>query len=305
MALSVKLYDRTGSTIEVYATGFSSSVTKLKWYIDGDYDGTITSDDRDWPYWEFTGLAPNTKYFIKVYFYSDSSSTALDEASGYFSTTKVDTGEIYYARLILKGNGGTANGYSSLRFPYDDVAWGTGFDGGADLFIKYDGGQFKRNGYTLVGFSESKSASPEDYDVIDISGEYEIRAKSTDDSHPTTVTLYAVWKSDRPDNWDWYKDGGSYVAQGSALSLTATAWNNFISRIQEFADYKNITLSSSTKNTASATRGQKMMASQANAVRTLIAKLPITISLPSAVNTGDVITASFINGLKDSLNSIK
>ena len=72
MALSVKLYDSTGSTIKVYATGFSSSVTKLKWYIDGSYDGTITSDDRDWPYWEFTGLAPNTKYFIKVYFYSNS-----------------------------------------------------------------------------------------------------------------------------------------------------------------------------------------------------------------------------------------
>lgn len=127
--------------------------------------------------------------------------------------------------------------------------------------------------------------------------------KSLDTAH--NVTFYAIWTKNRPDNWDWYKDGGSYVAQGSALSLTATAWNNFIARIQEFANYKNITLPSSTKNTASATSGQKMMASQANAVRTLIAKLPITISLPSAVNTGDVITASFINGLKDSLNSIR
>ena len=45
MALSVKLYDSTGSTIKVYAAGFSSSVTKLKWYIDDSYD--IISLDHD------------------------------------------------------------------------------------------------------------------------------------------------------------------------------------------------------------------------------------------------------------------
>ena len=304
MALSVKLYDRTGSTIKVYATGFSSSVTKLKWYIDDSYDGTITSDDRDWPYWEFTGLAPNTKYFIKVYFYSNSSSTALDEASGYFSTTKTDTGEIYYARLILKGNGGTADGYSSLRFPYDDVAWGTGFDGGADLFIKYDGGQFKRNGYTLVGFSESRDASPEDYDVIGISGEYEIRAKSTDASHQTTVKLYAVWSSGRPKDWKWT----STVSQGSTLKLTATEWKNFVSRIKDFAKYKGVTLNSTqlTNATSGVATGQPMLASQAKAVRSLINQLSPPTSVPSTVSSGtSIITASFINGLKDSLNSIK
>ena len=114
------------------------------------------------------------------------------------------------------------------------------------------------------------------------------------------VTFYAIWVSDRPPNWAWEPE----ITKGSKISITATHWNNFISRIQAFADYKGVPLPSATKSTAAATSGSKMLASQANAVRTLISKLPITISLPSAVSTGDTITAAFMNGLMNSLNSI-
>lgn len=114
------------------------------------------------------------------------------------------------------------------------------------------------------------------------------------------VTFYAIWESDRPSNWVW----SPAITQGSKISITAAHWNDFITRIQAFADYKGVTLSSATKNSATATKGSTMMASQANAVRTLISNLPIKISLPSSVSTGDTITAAFMNGIMQSLNSI-
>jgi len=104
----------------------------------------------------------------------------------------------------------------------------------------------------------------------------------------------------RPNDWYWY----STVSQGSAMGMSATEWNKFIERIQEFAEYKGVTLSTATISSAIATRGTGMKAYQANAVRSLISRLGPRTSLPDSVNPGDDITARFINGLKNSLNSI-
>lgn len=209
-------------------------------------------------------------------------------------------GVIYYARVVLYGNGGTYNGYSSWTYEDSQTEWASS----ATISVAYSDPGFTRQGYTLVGFSKSSTATTASYDT---SGTIKVTSTSDDPDNPTTVKLYAVWSKSnlRPKDWDWYEDGNSYVAKGSALSLTAAGWNDFISRIQEFAIYKNITLSSTYLNNAYATKGTTMLASQANAVRYLINQLSPPTSVPSTVSSGTTITAYFVNRLATSLNSIK
>lgn len=107
--------------------------------------------------------------------------------------------------------------------------------------------------------------------------------------------------SGRPNNWYW----NSNVSKGSLLSLPASEWNQFINRIEEFAEYKGITLSSWYLSSASASSGGKMLASQVNAAIYLIDQLNPPTSTPYTVSPGDTITASFFLALRSALNSIR
>lgn len=125
------------------------------------------------------------------------------------------------------------------------------------------------------------------------------------DSGTTNVTTEEVYippepEPQRPEDWYWE----SLVSSGAPLSMTASEWNRFLSRIKEFAEYENVTLSSAALSSAIAGQGDRMLASQANAARMLISRLSPRTSVPSEVSSGDPITASFMNGLKNALNSI-
>ena len=244
----------------------------------------------------FENLEPGTDYQIKAYLCNSDTDTRLDvgPATLTFTTEEIEpVAEVYYAELILHGNGGKIG--SSTTKTYS--GWMSGWDGYAYVDIAFDGSGFTRSGYTLLGFSTSSSATDASYDISD---EYRIKATSTDDTNPTTKHLYAVWSNGRPDDWEW----NPAIVQGNALSIKASHWNAFIDRIQEFADYLGVSLSSATISAATATSGTRMMASQANAARTLISKLSPPTALPAAVSSGIIITAAFMNGLKNSLNSI-
>ena len=80
-----------------------------------------------------------------------------------------------------------------------------------------------------------------------------------------------------------------------------------MNRIKEFYAYDNgKTVNSTYWNNAvnGVKSGSPMTATQVNSARYLISQLSIQTALPSAVSSGTVITAAFVNGLKDSLNSI-
>lgn len=294
MALGISLISSTTSSLKVKATGFSSSVAILNWYIDDAYDGSVSINESGWPTWTFTGLYPNTTYAIKVAFFT-ADGTRLDVTSASFTTDDAPLiSRTFYARVRLYGNGGTSSGNSYIDFEN----WGASWEKFADIDVDYNGSSFRRSGYSLLGFSTSSGATSPSYSIT---GTYTVEATSEDESRPTTVKLYAVWKDakTRPDDWVW----SPAIVKGSSLSITARHWNDFISRIQEFASYLGVTLSSSTISAANATSGERMLASQANAARTMINSLSPSVSVPASVTAGDVITAAFMNGLKNSLNS--
>ena len=118
----------------------------------------------------------------------------------------------------------------------------------------------------------------------------------------------------RPSNWSWT----STVSKGAEMDytkisdteyevypLTAEEWNDFVDRVVEFAEYCGLSIPSNYGSSWYVTRGTEMSATEVNYMRTLISNLPITVSLPAAATSNRSITAAYINGLKNSLNSIE
>ena len=129
------------------------------------------------------------------------------------------------------------------------------------------------------------------------------------------ITLYAIWVKARPSNWSWSTTGISkgssmaYTQSGTTITpkpLTAKEWLSFMNRVEEFYTYKGKTVDSTYWSRAvnGVSSGSKMTATQANGARYLINQLSPPTSVPASVSSGTVITAAFINGLKNSLNSI-
>ena len=130
------------------------------------------------------------------------------------------------------------------------------------------------------------------------------------------VTFYAIWVKARPSNWSWSTTGISkgssmaYTQSGSTITpkpLTAKEWLSFMDRVKEFYTYKGKTVDSTYWNRAvnGVASGKPMTATQADGARYLISQLSPPTSVPASVSSGtSVITAAFINGLKNSLNSI-
>ena len=129
------------------------------------------------------------------------------------------------------------------------------------------------------------------------------------------VVFYAIWVKARPSNWAWTTTGISkgsdmnYSQSGTTITpkpLTAKEWLAFMNRVKEFYTYKGKTVDSTnwSRSVNGVSSGSEMTATQANGARYLINQLSPPTSVPASVSSGTVITAAFINGLKNSLNSI-
>lgn len=99
----------------------------------------------------------------------------------------------------------------------------------------------------------------------------------------------------RPSNWYW-----SGISSGAAISVSASTWNQFCSRINEFRKYKGLFDFSFTP----AVSGQPMYASQANQAWNAINGISGHGSMPNSVWTGAEMSASFMIDLQNALNSI-
>lgn len=270
-----------------YQVGDKAKVKTSSFYIKAN--GTYSTYE-----FEQSELAPDTEYTINASLVVADSGTVVATASPIkISTIYVPpVAEVYYAKLIINGNGGTYNGSSTLTF--DEPGFNSGFDS-AEVPVNYDASYFTRKGYTLLGVDISSSrTSPRE----PIEGTYFVHSESTNEKKPDSETLYAIWKKITIEPWKWT----SNVTKEALFEFTAEEWNNFISYIKNYANIKEISLSSTYLANAKATKGNRMLASQANAVRNLL--IQIGASPPAEVSSGSSITAAFINGLKDAFNNL-
>ena len=151
------------------------------------------------------------------------------------------------------------------------------------------------------------SGIPSDTDVTAYVRVYDYNTDKQYDYDRTTITTQGKV---RPSNWSWT----STVSKGSAMPhtrsgdvitckpLTAEEWNGFVDRVAAFRAYLDIYGDISALYV---TKGSAMNYDVPDAMRQVIAGMNPPIAVPSAIGSGGKITAAFINGLKNSLNSIK
>ena len=271
-----------------YQVGDKAKVKTDSFYIEPN--GTYSTYE-----FEQTGLAPDTEYTINASLVVSDSDIVVAAASPIkISTIYVPpVAEVYYAKLIINGNGGTYNGSSTLTF--NKPGFQSGWEGYAEVPVDYNASYFTRKGYTLLGVDTSSSiTSPRK----PIKGTYFVHSESTNENRPDSETLYAIWEKITIKPWKWT----SNVTKGAPFGLTAKEWNDFISYIKNYASINEISLSSTYLTDAKATRGNRMLESQANAMRNLL--IQIGASPPAKVSPNSPITAAFINGLKDAFNNL-
>lgn len=303
MALTIKTVDYGEDYITASVSTSGSVAMQHNWYIDGDlYKSVQTAAGVTTSTCSFTDLEPGTRYTIKVEVYAFNPWRMLDSGSKSITTDSSFT--TYYAKLILDGNGGTLNnGATTVTY----TGTGQSLSSYAWVEISYNC-SFVREGYTFLGYSEDPYAMTADYAKSDV---YEVYSNKTSSSNPAVGYLYAVWVSARPANWSWSSNVSSGAAvtltkisdtEYEAVYLTAEEWNEFIDRIVAFLVYCGKVVSNA--SSAYVTKGTPMTKDQVNLVRSIIEVMNPPTALPSAATDNGRITAAFINGLKDSLNSI-
>ena len=151
------------------------------------------------------------------------------------------------------------------------------------------------------------SGIPSDTDVTAYVRVYDYSTDEQYDYDRTTITTQGKVP---PSNWSWT----STVSKGSAMPytrsgdvitctpLTAEEWNSFVDRVAAFRAYFDIYGDISALYV---TKGSAMNYDVPDAMRQVIAGMNPPIAVPPAIVSGGKITAAFINGLKNSLNSIK
>jgi len=325
MATSITLLSATPTSITVRVKGWPSGTGYIRFYIgettsDMPYCGYV--DVRDMSSCTFTfsyvpysqtdayngyPLEPDTGYYLKV---SPRAATSGQEAMESATTVLFYTEpeEVEEPTLYIRTFTSTSGGVT-LNVEVDAPS-GNYY---VVFKISYLG---KEQTHTSSRFTSTTGLTWPFYNIpsnTQVKGYVYLYDYNTDelyDSASATVTTLAPI---RPDDWSWT----SNVTKGAALPyvqtgeksytvkpLTAKEWNNFIGRIFDFMAYKEITYSGDTSGFY-VTAGTEMEADTVDLARQLIAVMNPPTALPSAIRSGGKITAAYINGLKNSLNSIE
>lgn len=109
-------------------------------------------------------------------------------------------------------------------------------------------------------------------------------------------TTFTTLPPPRPSNFSWYNSKVS----GSSFNISASEWNAFCIRINDFRYYKNL----SDYPFTYVYTGNTFTASHYNEVRSAISDMSPNTSVPPYRYSGDIIYANDINNLVSSLNSI-
>ena len=135
-------------------------------------------------YKTFTGLDPDTKYYIVASLWNADTNTRLDISEPTLTFTTLSDETTYYAKVILNGNGGKCGSYTTWTYEDSD----TSSNSYCYINVAFSDPGFTRSGYILDGWYDENVSN-----FYDVDDSVRIKATSTSSSNPTTVTLYADW----------------------------------------------------------------------------------------------------------------
>ena len=253
----------------------------------------------------FYGLDPGTSYYIVASLWNASTDTRLSisEPTVYFTTESAfEPPTIYISSASVTSSSVTID--CQIDIP----------SGGTYYVIFKASYLGMSQSHTSYRFSTSRGLTWDFSDIpsrTSVSVRVEVRDYSTDELFDYDTTNVTTDAPPRPNNWYW----DSTVSKGSEMPytrsgkivtckpLTAAEWNGFVDRVIEFRDY--LGLNSGNLEVLYVSSGSSFNVDVLEAMRQVIQSMSPQTSVPSAISSGSRITAAFINGLKNSLNSIK
>lgn len=235
-----------------------------------------------------SGLSVNTLYLFRVRAEDTNGSHVTSNWSSYTQVTTL-------ASPSAPQFSSTTVGDNSISLSWSSVSYASTYD------LEYRIA-FSANSWTVVSTGNTT------YNVTGLNNgtqyEFRVRAYVPDYGNYTGYSnLTYATPGIRPSNWSW----STAKTAGASFNLTATEWNNFTTRINQFRSYKGI---SSFSFTTVSTNGQ-LLATIYNQASDAINTLSPPTSLPTITETGtrsaasgNKVKASYLNGIRDSLNSI-
>ena len=266
----------TSYTWEIYSGNSTSNLVAR---------GSTTSTSA-----QYTGLSEYTQYTVKVY------SQRSGYSNGDYQTAPVRTKDLTPPTITINSSDGNGRMYISYT-GYDSMSGMRSTNTYYTEISNANGTSYSRGAYTTNSY---KTFTEDAYGNAFVhNAYYYMKVTAYDASGNNNSTNVRVqYKIARPTDWTWH----SSKTAGQVISLTASEWNSFCTKINLFRQYKG--LSNYTFTTA--TSGSVITASIVNqAVNAISAMSPPTSTPSTAVSKTTVITASFFNTLRNSLNSIR
>ena len=270
-APSISAIPISKSKIDMYWNSVSGA-TGYHVYLNNAYQATVTGTS-----YSFTGLSEYTQYTVGVSAYNANGSSSIttqtvrtkDETPPYVSITSISktNNSITMSFSAYDAHSGVSGFYVYLNDSHRTTVYGTSGT------YTYNGLQ---SGITykvsVKAFDAYGNVSSEDYRNIQTS-------------------------SSRPSNFEWTFQKTS----GGEFNITASEWNVFLNKINQFREYKNLTQ----YNFTSASSDDIFYAYMFNQAVQAISAMNPPVSPPSTRSSGDEIYASYFTQLKNSLNSIQ
>ncbi len=286
-----------------YVANDDPDLDYIKAYKDGNYYTTYNVSNTSFhdSYYTMSGLNGSTTYTVKGEFYSTSGYEGSDSVT---FTTDAEPPPPNYApntpTLVHPTNGETIDENDQVSFQmYSDDPEGDDVEHYFQLSSDSGFSNILDSGYTgWKNSGETESVVPT---VSFTAGNtYYWRAYARDgngnSSSYSSAESFYIGKV-RPSNWSWYNPKVS----GEEFNLSHSEWLGFLSKINDFREYKGLSRYSFTDVQS----GGNFRALHFNEAVNKINDMNPPTSTPSTVNTGDDVLASYFATLRDSLNSIQ
>lgn len=279
------VYSTTESTISIRWNG-STSANDYGLYLNGVGKGYTTSQ-----YHTFSGLSSYTTYTVSVSARNGAGETTTVGASA----RTLDNIKPRMTNVSVSGN------VSEISISFSGTDVGSGISGFNVYIGTHNGGSSSLTSSKGVVYSSSSGNYKFTTDRNGYSfkaGTYYVGVVAFDKSlnYSDIMTNYITITNPKPASFSW---STSKVSKGN-FNITATEWNSFTKRINDFRNYKNLSAYSFT----TAYSGSNFTASMYNQTRDAMVNMASSYSLPPYRYTNDEVKASEINQLVSYLNNI-
>lgn len=133
--------------------------------------------------------------------------------------------------------------------------------------------------------------------TVGVEYKFYVHVENDDGQARDSNTITKTIGSNRPSDWAWTN---VHSAGSKCTTLTATEWNSFMSRINEFRVYKGL----SNYGFTTVSKGDTFTADIFNAAKTAISEISGHGDMPTSATAGGVVYWARIDALRTALNAV-